>query len=71
MSPACSAISSAFQPVCGGFQPGFSIIRISRTPRGPETPSDLPVWSPDKSLTMYSTAGAMPSGPSAIPGFSI
>jgi len=23
----------------GGFQPGFSIIRISRTPRGPETPS--------------------------------
>ena len=49
--------------MCGGFQPGFSIIRISRTPRGPETPSTLPVWSPDKSLTMYSTAGAMPSGP--------
>ena len=49
----------------------FSIIRISRTPRGPETPSTLPVWSPDNSLTMYSTAGAMPSGPSAAPGFSI
>ena len=59
------------QPVCGGFQPSISIIRISRTPRGPDTPSTLPVWSPDKSLTMYNTAGAIPSGPSAAPGFSL
>ena len=58
-------------PSYGGFQPSISIIRISRTPRGPETPSTLPVWSPDKSLTMYSTAGAMPSGPRAALGFSI
>src|SRR3569833_561039 len=62
-------MSWAFQPECGGFQPSISIIRISRTPRGPDTPSTLPVWSPDKSLTMYSTAGAMPSGPRAAPGF--
>src|ERR1700709_2545281 len=62
MSLACATTSSAFHPSCGGFQPDFSIIRISRTPRGPETPSTLPVWSPDNSLTMYSTAGAMPSG---------
>src|SRR5882757_1907873 len=64
-------MSSAVHPVNGGVQPSISIIRSSRTPRGPETPSTLPVWSPDKSLTMYSTAGAMPSGPSAAPGFSL
>src|SRR6185437_7040994 len=64
-------ISSAFHPANGGVQPSISIMRISRTPRGPETPSTLPVWSPDKSETMYSTAGAMPSGPRAAPGFSL
>src|SRR5258705_2892855 len=68
---AWSTISCAFHLACGGFQPSISIIRISRTPRGPETPSTLPVWSPDNSLTMYSTAGAMPSGSSAAPGFSL
>src|SRR6266513_5200979 len=71
ISLAWVTISSAFHPVNGGVQPSISIIRISRTPRGPETPSTLPVWSPDNSLTMYSTAGAMPSGPSAAPGFSL
>src|SRR5581483_4306722 len=71
ISLAWVTISSAFHPVNGGVQPSISIMRISRTPRGPETPSTLPVWSPDKSLTMYSTAGAIPSGPNANPGFSL
>src|ERR1700751_2557082 len=34
ISRACSTMSCAFQPVCGGFQPSISIMRISRTPRG-------------------------------------
>src|SRR5215813_3510049 len=71
ISLAWVTISSAFHPVNGGVQPSISIIFISRTPRGPETPSTLPVWSPDKSETMYSTAGAIPSGPKAAPGFSL
>src|SRR6202051_2343124 len=43
ISLAWVTISSAFHPVNGGVQPSISIIRISRTPRGPETPSTLPV----------------------------
>ena len=44
---------------------------VSPRPASIYKASFLPVWSPERSLTMYSTAGAMPSGPSAAFGFSM